>query len=94
MPYKNPHLMRDMLVHAYMALDLTPAQLKAVSQSLGHSDVLTTLTSYGQLPAHRQSELIRSIQQQQMRGGGDPASVLEALAAQLRANSMTNSGNV
>ena len=41
LPYTNPHQMRDMLVHAYMAMDLTPAQLKAVSQSLGHADVLT-----------------------------------------------------
>lgn len=85
LPYKNPHLMRDMLAHAYIAMDLNPAQLKAVSQSLGHSDVLTTFKSYGQLPKHRQSELIRSIGQRPARGAGDPAAVLEALAARLRA---------
>jgi integrase len=85
LPYKNPHLMRDMLVHAYMAMDLTPAQFKAVSQSLGHSDVLTTFTSYGQLPTHMQSGLIRSIGQRPAPGGVDPAAALEALAAQIRA---------
>lgn len=84
LPYKNPHLMRDMLAHAYMAMDLTPAQLKAVSQSLGHSDVLTTFTSYGQLPTHRQSELIRSIRPRTAAPAIDPAA-LEALAAQIRA---------
>lgn len=83
LPYKNPHLMRDMLVHAYMAMDLTPAELKAVSQSLGHADVLTTFTSYGQLPKHQQSELIRAIQQRPAGGAGDPAAMLEALAAQV-----------
>lgn len=85
LPYRNPHLMRDMLVHAYMAMDLNAAQLKAVSQSLGHSDVLTTFTSYGQLPTHRQSELIRSIQDRPAGGPVDPAAALEALAAQIRA---------
>jgi integrase len=85
LPYRNPHQMRDMLVHAYMAMDLTPAQLKAVSQSLGHSDVLTTLTSYGQLPTHRQSELVRSIADHRSDGAADPAAVLEAVAARLRA---------
>jgi hypothetical protein len=27
--------------------------------NLGHADVLTTLTSYGPVPTHRQGELIR-----------------------------------
>jgi integrase len=72
LPYKNPHLMRDMLVHRYMEMELSPAQLKAMSQSLGHSDALTTLTSYGQLPTHRQSELIRSIAERPVRRHGRP----------------------
>jgi hypothetical protein len=33
--------------------------MKAWSQNLGHADVLTTFTSYGAVPAHRQGELIR-----------------------------------
>jgi hypothetical protein len=45
--------LRAMIVHRYMEMGLTPAQLKAVSQSLGHSDVLTTLTNDGQLSIHR-----------------------------------------
>ncbi|SFK45774.1 tyrosine-type recombinase/integrase [Methylocapsa palsarum] len=85
LPYKKPHLMRDMLVHSYMSMDLTPAQLKAVSQSLGHSDVLTTFTSYGQLPTHRQSELIRSIAERPAAGAADPWSDLEAAFARVRA---------
>ena len=42
-----------------MAIDLTPEEMKAWSQNLGHNDVLTTFTSYGSVPAHRQGELIR-----------------------------------
>lgn len=60
LPYHNPHSLRAMLVRHAMTLDLTPEGFKAWSQNLGHSDPLTTFTSYGTLPTHRQGELIRS----------------------------------
>jgi len=49
-----------MLVHHAMTLGLSPEAMKAWSQNLGHADVMTTLTSYGTVPAHRQGELIRA----------------------------------
>jgi integrase len=61
LPYFNPHSLRAMLVRYYMTMNLTPAQMKAVSQSLGHAEVMTTFTSYGKIPTHRQSELIREL---------------------------------
>ncbi|MEP6868937.1 MAG: tyrosine-type recombinase/integrase [Novosphingobium sp.] len=61
LPYYNPHSFRDMLVHHAMTLDLSPEQMKAWSQNLGHADVLTTFTSYGHVPTHRQGELIRTL---------------------------------
>jgi integrase len=59
LPYFNPHSFRDMLVRHAMTLNLSAEAMKAWSQNLGHADVLTTFTSYGQVPAHRQGELIR-----------------------------------
>ncbi len=59
LPYFNPHSFRDMLVRHAMKLNLPPEEMKAWSQNLGHADVLTTFTSYGQVPTHRQGELIR-----------------------------------
>ena len=59
LPYFNPHSFRAMLVRYAMALDLSPAAMKAWSQNLGHTDVLTTFTSYGEVPVHRQGELIQ-----------------------------------
>jgi integrase len=85
LPYRNPHSLRAMLVRHYMEMDLSPAQLKAVSQSLGHSDVLTTFTSYGQLPTHRQSELIRTITQHNAQTEHDPLAELEAAVGRLKA---------
>lgn len=64
LPYYNPHSFRDMLVRHAMTLDMTPEAMKAWSQNLGHSDVLTTFTSYGTVPAHRQAELIRAVRQE------------------------------
>lgn len=62
LPYFNPHSFRDMLVRHAMTLDLSPEAMKAWSQNLGHGDVLTTFTSYGAVPSHRQGKLVRSSQ--------------------------------
>jgi len=59
LPYFNPHSFRDMLVRHAMTLGLSPEAMKAWSQNLGHADMLTTFTSYGSVPTHRQGELIR-----------------------------------
>lgn len=59
-PYFNPHSFRDMLVRHAMTFNLTPEEMKAWSQNLGHADVLTTFTSYGVVPGHRQGELVRN----------------------------------
>jgi hypothetical protein len=45
-------------------LGLTPEQLKAWSQNLGHEHVLTTLVSYSDVPAERQAEIIRALAEQ------------------------------
>lgn len=58
LPYFNPHSVRDMLVLMGERLCETPEQFKAWSQNLGHNGVLTSLTSYGRVPEHRQAEII------------------------------------
>ena len=59
MTYYNPHSFRKTLTQYGLELGLGEAGLKAWSQNLGHEDVLITLRSYGELPTHRQRELIR-----------------------------------
>lgn len=66
LPYFNPHSLRDMLARLGQQVCRSPEEYKAWSQNLGHADVLTTLTSYGQVPAYRQAELIRGLGQQQV----------------------------
>jgi integrase len=87
LPYYNPHSFRDMLVRYAMTLDLTPEQMKAWSQNLGHSDVLTTFTSYGQVPVHRQGDLIRrQVLRASTGASADHVAALEAIVAALKAN--------
>ena len=85
LPYYNPHSFRDMLVRHAMTLDLSPEHMKAWSQNLGHADVLTTFTSYGHVPVHRQGELIRAELHQSDRLGAltrEQVAALQSLIAQ------------
>jgi hypothetical protein len=46
----------------------TPEEFKAWSQNLGHEQVLTTFSSYGEVAADRQAELIRRLEQKRESG--------------------------
>ena len=60
LPYFTPHRVRNTVVeYAYLNCR-TPEEFKAFSQNLGHESVVTTLSSYGQIPLARQRELIRN----------------------------------
>jgi integrase len=86
LPYFNPHSLRTMMIRHATALNLTPEQMKAWSQNLGHADVLTTLTSYGSVPIHRQGELIRATDATGAPGvGADQVAALEAVLASMKA---------
>jgi integrase len=56
--YFKPHSFRHTLARLATTKCDTIEELKAWSQNLSHADVLTTLTSYGQVPFHRQRDLI------------------------------------
>jgi integrase len=85
LPYFNPHSFRAMLVRHAMSLDLRPEQFKAWSQNLGHANVMTTLTSYGQVPTHRQGELIQGQWSRPAleAGAAEPIAAIKAALAML-----------
>ena len=91
LPYYNPHSFRAMLVRHGMGLGLTIEQFKAWSQNLGHSQVMTTLTSYGQVPTHRQGELIRNLDAQGRTGDRGQLELAEALVAAMKATQRKSS---
>lgn len=82
LPYFNPHCFRDTLVQLGERACVTPEQFKAWSQNIGHDRVLTTLTSYGKVPAARQAELIRGLCK--AKPGNDDERLAAMLAETLR----------
>jgi integrase len=84
LPKFHPHCIRHALIRYATTLDLTPEEMKAWSQNLGHADVLTTFLSYGQVPTHRQGELIQAASAAKADAGTmDDRALLEALSARL-----------
>jgi integrase/recombinase XerD len=61
LPYANPHSFRKTLALLGERTCRTPEEFKAWSQNLGHDQVLTTFSSYGQIGYARQAELIRGL---------------------------------
>ena len=61
LPYFNPHSFRKTLVRLGEQLCQTPEEFKAWSQNLGHEKVMTTFTSYGNVSAARQADIIRNL---------------------------------
>ena len=77
LPYFNPHALRQTITRRAFDLELTPRQLKAWSLSLGHTNVLTTLTSYGHLTEEEQTETMERIAANAASPGGDEDAIIK-----------------
>jgi integrase len=58
LPYFKPHSIRDTLAMLGEQICDGPEEFKAWSQNLGHENVLTTFTSYGNVTQHRQDDIL------------------------------------
>ena len=61
LPYFNPHSFRDTLTALGMKRCKDAEALKAWSQNLGHSVVMTTLLNYGEVDPQRQAEIMQDL---------------------------------
>ena len=61
LPYFNPHSFRKTLALLGGQICKSPEEYKAWSQNLGHENVLTTFSSYGDVAGHRQAQIIRAL---------------------------------
>lgn len=59
--YFPPHSLRRTLMRLAYDLNLTPRELKAWSQNLGHDSVLTSLVSYGGLSVEEQARIMEGL---------------------------------
>lgn len=58
LPYFNPHSFRKTLARMGEKMCTTPEALISWSQNLSHENLLTTLTAYGKVSNHRQTEIM------------------------------------
>ncbi len=61
LPYANPHSFRNTLAQLGQRVCRMPEDFKAWSQNLGHEQVMTTFSSYGQVTDARQPDLMRGL---------------------------------
>lgn len=85
LPYFNPHSLRQTIMRLGYDLNLSPRELKAWSQNLGHESVHTSLTSYGRLADDEQLEVLGGIDPKG-RSKADPAAVLMWLQRKMDAD--------
>jgi integrase len=85
LPYFNPHSFRNTLAQLAYKLRLGPEQFKVWSQNLGHESVLTTFSSYGEVSAYRQAEIMRNLAETSG-DGSHGADVLNAISKLLARN--------
>lgn len=69
LPYFNPHSFRKTLALLGGQICKSPEEYKAWSQNLGHENVLTTFSSYGDVAGHRQADIIRALGAGERRAG-------------------------
>jgi integrase/recombinase XerD len=75
--YLVPHSFRKTLVRLGQQICHTPEAWKAWSQNLGHDSEATTFVGYGNVPLHRQVELLRDLGKP--RQAGTESLVIDAL---------------
>lgn len=59
--YFHPHSLRRTLMRVAYDLNLSPKEMKAWSQNLGHESVQTSLASYGHLPLEEQRDVLAQV---------------------------------
>ena len=88
LPYFRPHSVRKTLTRFGQEICRTPKDFRAWSQNLGHSDVMTTFISYGEVPADEQAKMIRNLKETPNRGDAD--GLAAAIAETVRNHDISN----
>ncbi len=86
LPYANPHSYRKTLVRLGQRLCQTPEEWKAWSQNMGHDSEATTFVGYGEVPSHRQREIMSALANPRLtKFAGLDGGALENLLSSIRA---------
>ena len=83
-PYFNPHSFWKTLSKLGQKICMTAESFKAWSQNLGHANVLTTFTSYGEVQVERQGEIIKYLAIPQEPEQSDVEKIAKAVVRKMR----------
>jgi len=86
LPNFNPHSFRKTLVTLGQKICQTPEEFKSWSQNLGHENVLTTFTSYGEVQHQRQGEIFKQLKSPMEVMPPNVTELAKALAYEMRSN--------
>jgi integrase len=89
-PYFNEHSFRDTVVQLGETICKSPEDFKAWSQNLGHSQVLTTFLSYGEVAPRRQGEIIQGLGRPQTVCQSNAEEIAEAVIRKMKATDSSN----
>ncbi|MAM70223.1 MAG: recombinase XerC [Gammaproteobacteria bacterium] len=84
LPTFNPHSFRDTLTSLGFKRCKSPEQFKAWSKNLGHEDVLTTLTNYGDISHERQKEIIQNLNSSENPSDSDVEEIARAVIKEMK----------
>jgi integrase len=86
LPYAIPHSFRKTLARLGERLCRTPEEWKAWSQNYAHESEATTFIGYGEVPMHRQTEIMRGLAKPRAEGlpPGLDISALEAFLTSVK----------
>ncbi len=82
--YYNPHSFRDTIGRLGEKICQSPEQFKAWSQNLGHESVMTTFNSYGEVPQHRQADILKSLKNPETNFGDEVDILAKKIAQEIR----------
>jgi integrase len=79
LPSYPPHSVRKTLAQLGEKLCPNPEEFKAWSQNLGHDQMMTTFTSYGEVAPRRQAEIIRNLARRRCADMADDETTLKVV---------------
>jgi integrase len=88
-PYAPPHSLRRTLMRLAYDLNLSPREMKAWSQNLGHDSMMTSLTSYGALSVDEQAAVIAGIDEPGSRADSREKELAMRIAAMIAEHKAT-----
>ena len=90
MRYFNPHSFRNTLTTLGEQKCTTAEEFKAWSQNLGHENVSTTFTSYGEVQPQRQADIFKELKKTRSNNNQSTDEIIKATVKEMLSQKMVS----